>query len=166
MPEWFCARHLGLRLGADELVVLQSTFDFLIREALAQPVVLVHRDYHSRNLMILPERRSRHHRFSGCARRAPAATTWSRCSRTAISPGRGCACEAGLSSYRQQLVARGLDAAADAGRFLRWFDLIGLQRHIKVLGIFARLWYRDGKSGYLADLPRTLAYVLEAAGSI
>jgi aminoglycoside/choline kinase family phosphotransferase len=47
--------------------------------------------------------------------------------------------------------------------FLRWFDLVGLQRHLKVLGIFARLWYRDGKSGYLADLPRTLDYVCDAA---
>ena len=47
-------------------------------------------------------------------------------------------------------------------QFLRWFDLIGVQRHVKVLGIFCRLWYRDGKSGYLPDLPRTLAYVRES----
>ena len=49
--------------------------------------------------------------------------------------------------------------ASDDREFLRWFDMIGVQRHIKVLGIFARLWYRDGKSGYLKDLPLTLEYV-------
>jgi aminoglycoside/choline kinase family phosphotransferase len=54
-------------------------------------------------------------------------------------------------------------AGSSEQEFLRWFDLIGVQRHLKVLGIFARLWYRDGKSGYLADLPRTLDYVREAA---
>jgi aminoglycoside/choline kinase family phosphotransferase len=54
-------------------------------------------------------------------------------------------------------------AGASEAQFLRWFDLIGLQRHIKVLGIFARLFWRDGKTGYLGDLPRTLAYVQQAA---
>ena len=68
-----------------------------------------------------------------------------------------------VSGYRTRLIAGGGDGAADQATFLRWFDLIGLQRHIKVLGIFARLWYRDGKSGYLSDLPRTLEYVRDAA---
>jgi hypothetical protein len=54
---------------------------------------------------------------------------------------------------------------ADAAEFMRWFDLIGLQRHIKVLGIFARLFYRDGKSQYLHDLPRVLAYARDTAQS-
>jgi aminoglycoside/choline kinase family phosphotransferase len=68
-----------------------------------------------------------------------------------------------LEQYRRQLLDAGFNAAADASGFVRGFDLIGVQRHIKVLGIFARLWYRDGKRGYLADLPRVLAYVREAA---
>jgi aminoglycoside/choline kinase family phosphotransferase len=68
-----------------------------------------------------------------------------------------------LEQYRRQLLGEGYNAVADAGMFVRGFDLIGVQRHIKVLGIFARLWYRDGKRGYLADLPRVLAYVCEAA---
>ncbi|MET0291761.1 MAG: hypothetical protein ABW136_05295, partial [Steroidobacteraceae bacterium] len=70
-----------------------------------------------------------------------------------------------VKQYRDGLLRAG--AAGLAGRdfseFLRWFDLIGLQRHLKVLGIFARLNWRDGKSGYLDDLPRTLDYVLEAS---
>jgi hypothetical protein len=70
-----------------------------------------------------------------------------------------------LRDFRAQLRARGgaALAGADDREFIRWFDLVGLQRHIKVLGIFARLWHRDGKAGYLADLPLTLDYVLDAA---
>ena len=72
-----------------------------------------------------------------------------------------------VSGYRTQLVGGGGELAGASEReFLRWFDLIGLQRHIKVLGIFARLWYRDGKSGYLADLPRTLDYVLRCGAAL
>jgi aminoglycoside/choline kinase family phosphotransferase len=67
--------------------------------------------------------------------------------------------EAWVRAHRRQLLAHGVDAGADDRQFLRWFDLIGVQRHIKVLGIFCRLWYRDGKPGYLPDLPRTLDYV-------
>jgi aminoglycoside/choline kinase family phosphotransferase len=64
-----------------------------------------------------------------------------------------------VSAYRQRLVKLGGPGGQDDREFLRWFDLIGVQRHLKVLGIFARLWYRDGKSGYLRDLPLTLEYV-------
>jgi aminoglycoside/choline kinase family phosphotransferase len=75
--------------------------------------------------------------------------------------------EAWVAGHRERLLAGGAEGRALAGgspaQFLRWFDMIGLQRHIKVLGIFARLYWRDGKTGYLADLPRTLAYVQEAA---
>jgi aminoglycoside/choline kinase family phosphotransferase len=68
-----------------------------------------------------------------------------------------------LEQYRLQLAAAGAGSGVGSGEFLRWFELAGLQRHIKVLGIFARLWYRDGKSGYLQDLPLTLEYVRDAA---
>ena len=65
--------------------------------------------------------------------------------------------------YREQLLAKGFPLDATEPKFIRWFDLVGLQRHIKVLGIFARLYYRDGKSQYLKDLPRVLRYVRDAA---
>jgi hypothetical protein len=72
-------------------------------------------------------------------------------------------------SYREQLIRAGIDVggktAGGAAEFVRWFDLMGLQRHIKVLGIFARLYYRDGKRGYLKDLPRVLDYTREAAAA-
>jgi hypothetical protein len=67
-----------------------------------------------------------------------------------------------VEGYRRRLAAAGL-VDVDGAHFRRWFDLIGLQRHIKVLGIFCRLNYRDGKAGYLADLPRVLDYVLDVA---
>jgi len=67
-------------------------------------------------------------------------------------------------AYRQLLEARGLPGAVEADRFLRWFDLMGLQRHIKVLGTFARLYLRDGKPAYLRDLPLVIHYVREIAG--
>jgi N-acetylmuramate 1-kinase len=61
------------------------------------------------------------------------------------------------------LLAKGVPLGATEGEFIRWFDLAGLQRHIKVLGIFARLYYRDGKSQYLKDLPRVLRYARDTA---
>jgi aminoglycoside/choline kinase family phosphotransferase len=68
-----------------------------------------------------------------------------------------------VRAFRARLLERGGPGGASEAEFLRWFDLIGVQRHIKVLGIFCRLWYRDGKPGYLPDLPRTLDYVREAS---
>jgi hypothetical protein len=68
-----------------------------------------------------------------------------------------------LSAYREQLIRAGFAVGSDPSEFVRWFDLMGLQRHIKVLGIFARLYYRDGKAGYLKDLPRVLDYVRATA---
>jgi len=71
--------------------------------------------------------------------------------------------ESWVRAFRARLLERGGPAGAGDAEFLRWFDLIGAQRHIKVLGIFCRLWYRDGKAGYLPDLPRTLDYLREVS---
>jgi aminoglycoside/choline kinase family phosphotransferase len=64
--------------------------------------------------------------------------------------------------FRRQVMAEGLPAGDDDAQFLRWFDLMGMQRHLKASGIFARLWHRDGKPGYLPDVPRTLGYIVHA----
>ena len=66
-------------------------------------------------------------------------------------------------TFRQSAVAAGVDAGRSDAEFLRWFDLAGIQRHLKVLGIFARLWHRDGKAEYLDDLPVTLGYVMQVS---
>jgi aminoglycoside/choline kinase family phosphotransferase len=162
MPEWFCERHLQLILDDADRAVLAESFEFLSLEALAQPRVLVHRDYHSRNLMRLPDRNPGIIDFQDALAGAVAYDLVSLLKDCYIDWPRA-RVEHWVSGYRARLAGAGELAGSSEREFLRWFDLIGLQRHIKVLGIFARLWYRDGKNGYLPDLPRTLAYVLDAS---
>lgn len=169
MPEWFCTRHLGLTLGDAELRMLERSFEFLVTEALAQPRSFVHRDYHSRNLMVLEDPHG--------GTREPGVIDFQDAllgpiTYDLVSLLKDCYVSwprarvvAWVLAYRRRLLDS--DFAEGAGsseqEFLRWFDLLGMQRHIKVLGIFARLWWRDGKPGYLDDLPLTLAYLQEAA---
>jgi aminoglycoside/choline kinase family phosphotransferase len=157
MPEWFCHRHLGYEPSDAEEGMLSSAFEFLITAALAQAQVFVHRDYHSRNLMVLTERNPGIIDFQDALRGPIGYDLVSLLKDCYISWPRA-RVEGWVSAYRSVLIERGL-AVASAAQFLRDFDLIGVQRHLKVLGIFARLWHRDGKPGYLSDLPRTLDYV-------
>ncbi len=162
MPEWFCTRHLGLSLSDAENEILSGTFEFLITEALLQPLVFVHRDFHSRNLMVLGERNPGVIDFQDALRGPIGYDLVSLLKDCYISWPRE-RVEKWVSGYRNLIRSQGGPGARDDREFLRWFDLIGLQRHIKVLGIFARLWYRDGKSGYIRDLPRVLDYVRDTA---
>ncbi|MEX1995016.1 MAG: phosphotransferase [Steroidobacteraceae bacterium] len=163
-PEWFVGRHLGLAVGLPERRVIAEAFDWLCDQALAQPVVLVHRDYHSRNLLVRPEGNPGIVDFQDAVR-GPI-------SYDLVSLLKDCYIVwprkrllGWLDHYRERAAAAGLDVGVDRGEFLQWFDRMGLQRHLKVLGIFARLWHRDGKPGYLADLPRVLDYTLEATAA-
>jgi aminoglycoside/choline kinase family phosphotransferase len=158
MPEWFLGRHLALELGAAERQLLEASEAFLIAEALAQPQVFVHRDYHSRNLMVTGKRNPGVLDFQD-AMRGPVGYDLVSLLKDCYIEWPRPQVEQWVSGFRAQLHAAGGPAGASGGEFLRWFDLVGVQRHLKVLGIFARLWYRDGKPGYLADLPRTLGYV-------
>jgi aminoglycoside/choline kinase family phosphotransferase len=128
--------------------------------------VFVHRDYHSRNLMITAQRSPGVIDFQD-ALRGPVGYDIASILKDCYVEWPRARVESWVAQYRDRLLASGAAGAALAGQspqqFLRWFDLIGLQRHIKVLGIFARLCWRDGKSGYLADLPRTLGYVRATA---
>jgi aminoglycoside/choline kinase family phosphotransferase len=162
MPEWFCVRHLALEPGAEGRALLASVFDFLCAEALAQPTVFVHRDYHSRNLMVTAARNPGIVDFQDAVHGPVGYDLVSLLKDCYIDWPRA-EVERWVDQFRARLVAEGGAGGADRTQFLRWFDLIGLQRHLKVLGIFARLWYRDGKPGYLADLPRTLGYVRAVA---
>jgi len=164
LPQWFCARHLQFEPDREERELLADAFEFLVREALAQPVVLVHRDYHSRNLMLTAQRSPGVIDFQDALAGPVGYDLVSLLKDCYIAWPRSQVLE-WVEAYRQQLRRGGGDGGADLAQYLRWFDLVGLQRHIKVLGIFARLWYRDGKRGYIADLPRTLQYVREAAAS-
>jgi aminoglycoside/choline kinase family phosphotransferase len=161
MPEWFCSRHLQVELSSEEREVIRAAFDFLIAEALAQPAVFVHRDYHSRNLMVIAQRNPGIIDFQDALRGPIGYDLVSLLKDCYISWPRA-RVDGWVRAHREMLLTRGVAAGADEREFLRWFDMIGVQRHIKVLGIFARLWYRDGKAGYLKDLPLTLEYVREA----
>ena len=165
MPEWFLGRHLSLVLSEAERGLLARAFEFLIAEALAQPVVFVHRDYHARNLMVVAERNPGIFDFQDALRGPVGYDLVSLLKDCYIAWPRE-RVVGWVSAHRARLLAHGGAADTVAGeseqQFLRGFDLIGVQRHIKVLGIFCRLWYRDGKAGYLPDLPRTLDYVRDA----
>ena len=157
MPEWFLERHLRLRLPEQTRAALDATFEWLIGEALAQPQVFVHRDYHSRNLMVTASGNPGVIDFQDALRGPVGYDLVSLLKDCYIAWPRERVC-AWVSRYRAQLGGSAL-AGRDEREFLRWFDLIGVQRHLKVLGIFARLWHRDGKVGYLRDLPLTLHYL-------
>ena len=158
MPEWFMQRHLGLASSSAERAVLEAAFDWLIEAALAQPQVFVHRDYHSRNLMVTATGNPGVLDFQDALRGPLGYDLVSLLKDCYIAWPRE-RVRAWVAEYRRMLAERGGPVGEDAAQFLRWFDLIGVQRHLKVLGIFARLWHRDGKSGYLRDLPLTLQYV-------
>jgi len=158
MPQWFLARHLSLTLASAEAQLLEATCEFLIREALAQPVVFVHRDYHARNLMVVAARNPGIVDFQD-ALRGPVGYDLVSLLKDCYIAWPRARVVGWVRDFRARLLALGGEAGASDDEFLRWFDLIGVQRHIKVLGIFCRLWYRDGKPGYLPDLPRTLDYV-------
>ncbi|MGA7537521.1 MAG: phosphotransferase [Steroidobacteraceae bacterium] len=160
MPEWFVERHLALELTGAEREMITAAFEFLIDEALSQPEVFVHRDYHSRNLMLVGERNPGVIDFQDALRGPIGYDLVSLLKDCYISWPRERVLE-WVSGYRSLLQSRGGTVGAGPAQFVRWFDLIGAQRHIKVLGRFARLWYRDGKPGYLRDLPLTLDYVRE-----
>lgn len=161
-PEWFLRQLLGIRPDAAEEAMLAGLFGQLVAGALAQPQVFVHRDYHSRNLMLLAGDALGVIDFQDAVR---GPVTYD-----LVSLLRDCyVCwppervEAWALAYAGRAAATGVMPAVAPGEFLRWFDLMGLQRHIKVLGIFARLWLRDGKRGYLKDLPLVMRYTLAQA---
>jgi aminoglycoside/choline kinase family phosphotransferase len=162
MPEWFLGRHLSVGLSDVESRMIARTFEFLVVEALAQPTVFVHRDFHSRNLMVVADRNPGIIDFQDALRGPVGYDLVSLLKDCYISWPRERVVR-WVSGYRALLRSKGDAGAwlsgADDTEFLRWFDLIGMQRHVKVLGVFARLWYRDGKAGYLRDLPLTLEYV-------
>ncbi len=164
LPEWFLQALLGLDLSTEELDLLARLKAVLIDSALAQPAVLVHRDFHGRNLMpqaggelgvidfqdavLGPITYDAVSLLKDCYIRWPQAEA-----------------QQWALDHRDRLVAAGLLEDTPDEFFTAWFDLMGLQRHLKVLGTFARLYLRDAKPGYLDDLPRVLAYVEEVVAT-
>ncbi len=162
--EWFCGGLLQRDLSAAENALVEAAFAVLCESALQQTQVFVHRDYHSRNLMLLSE--------AGTAigvidfqDAVLGPLTYD-----LVSLLKDCYIEwpraqvnAWALSFAAQAQARGMLPELPPAQFLREFDLMGAQRHIKVLGIFSRLWLRDGKRGYLKDIPLTFRYLQQVA---
>ena len=164
MPGWFLARHLGFTPECGDWDVLEAAFTVLVGSAMEQPRSFVHRDFHSRNLLVVDHDNPGIIDFQG-ALLGPITYDLASLLRDCYITWPQEQVEAWVEDHRQRLqAAHMIDADVDRERFRRWFDLIGLQRHVKVLGIFCRLHYRDGKRGYLADLPRVYDYVIEVAG--
>lgn len=159
---WFLEPLLGYQLENSESTLLERVFGLLEQNSLAQPQCLVHRDFHSRNLLLCSDGQLGVIDFQGAL--------WGAISYDLASLLRDCYKRLPIAQvdqlrdrYFHLAQSQGLLPGVDSLQFKRWFDWTGLQRHIKVLGIFARLWLRDGKPGYLQDLPLVIRYTLEVA---
>lgn len=159
--EWFLQGLLELSLDADEQQMVDFLFNYLIDASLEQPTVFVHRDYHSRNLMFRDQQSPGVIDFQDAVE---GPITYD-----LVSLLRDCYISwpdelvyAWVENFRLGLIERGR-VMPDSVYFKRWFDLMGAQRHLKAIGIFSRLNIRDGKPGYLADIPRTLGYLIAVA---
>jgi aminoglycoside/choline kinase family phosphotransferase len=162
MPEWFLKQHLTIQLNQQQINIIQNCFEYLLSEIETQTKGFVHRDYHCRNLMV--------HKKNNPAIIDYQDAVYGALTYDLVSLLRDCyihwpnhQVEAWALNYRDKAVTAGLLDAIDDISFIRCFDLMGLQRHIKVLGIFCRLWHRDGKKHYLDDLPLTLSYIMRIA---
>lgn len=162
MPEWFLKTHLGITPTAEQQKVIDRAFAVIATLTLQQPQVFVHRDYHSRNLMLIGENTD-----------APGVIDYQDAvlgpiSYDLVSILRDCYIQWPLEKiskwafeYKEQAEKAGLMDKVPDATFIQWIDIMGLQRHIKVLGVFTRLNHRDGKTNYLNDLPLTLHYVMQ-----
>lgn len=160
MPEWFLQKHLNIIPGTEQQAIIERVFSVISTTVSQQPQVFVHRDYHSRNLMVTAEDNPGVIDYQDAVlgpitydlvsllRDCYIAWPVEHLKRWALD-------------FKLQAEAAGLMRAVPEATFIQWFDYMGLQRHLKVLGIFARLKHRDGKAGYLDDLPLTLHYFME-----
>jgi len=159
-PEWYLAKHLNI----DPPEFLDELFQLLINSALEQPPVFVHRDYHSRNLMYISDNKPGIIDFQDAV--------IGPISYDLVSLLRDCyivwsdgQIASWIDYYFSQAQQKGLlPPTTSLTTFTRWFDFMGIQRHLKVLGIFSRLNYRDNKVNYMLDIPLTLKYVRQISG--
>ena len=158
LPEWYIGRHRGHAPTAAQRATLDAAFEALLTNNLAQPRVYVHRDYHSRNLMVGAPGKPGVLDFQDAVE-GPITYDLVSLFRDAYIEWDEERILDWCIRYWEAARKAGLPVAADYGEFYRDFEWMGLQRHLKVLGIFARLYHRDGKSAYLDDLPLVMRYV-------
>lgn len=166
--EWLLSKHLNITLSEEEITQLHSCFSLLVQSALEQPQVFMHRDFHSRNLMLIdsalkPQEENLQLGVIDFQDAVIGPITYD-----VVSLLRDCYVKwpdenvNRLFQYFCQLInVDNKYTDADQEKWQRWFDLMGLQRHVKASGIFARLFHRDNKSGYLKDIPLTLSYIVD-----
>lgn len=161
-PEWYLQKHLNIQLTDLQNTQVKQAFALIIKNNLAQAKVYVHRDYHSRNLMVTEKNNPGVIDFQDAVYGPityDASSLW---------------CDAYIAWPEERVIdwaikfweegrQAGLPVPNDFGQFYRDFEWMGLQRHLKVLGIFARLFHRDGKDGYLKDIPLVLEYAIATA---
>ncbi|MHB8253179.1 MAG: aminoglycoside phosphotransferase family protein [Acidiferrobacter sp.] len=161
-PTWYLDRYLGAQISHHDARLLANTFENLAASALAQPQVWVHRDYHSRNLMVHARHNPGILDFQDAVR-GPITYDLVSLLRDCYIAWPRSRVKEWVKGYCQLARESGIHRCEDDELFMEWFDRMGIQRHLKVAGIFARLHLRDGKSGYLADLPLTMRYLREAS---
>ena len=163
-PDWYIERHLPINFGNEQRNILAAVFEKILAVNLAEPRVYVHRDYHSRNLMV------------SAAQEDPRPgvidfqdAVYGPLSYDLVSLLKDAYIEWDeeraldwLARYWEKARQIGLPVSADFGAFFRAYEWMGVQRHLKVLGIFARLCHRDGKDGYLKDMPLVAKYLRAA----
>lgn len=157
---WFFEQYLSLQLSTEQRAMLNGTFHLLIQEALSQPQVFTHRDYHSRNLLVLADQEVGIIDFQD--------SVWGAVTYDAVSLLRDCyidwpkenVIEWALYFKQKTWAAYNFLPVSDE-QYLRWFDWMGVQRHLKATYIFARKFCRDGQAEYLTDIPRTLKYIID-----
>lgn len=164
--DWLCEKHLAMTLSSADKAMLADVFERLAQSALGQPQVMVHRDYHSRNLMVCQADQQRHdHDFIGIIDFQDA--VFGGLTYDLVSLLKDCYIQwpraqvlLWLDYFRQRSPQA---ASVSEAQLIQDFDWMGMQRHLKAAGIFARLSLRDGKHGYLADIPRTCDYLVQAS---
>ena len=161
-PEWYLHKHLHIELSEQQELQLKKSFDLIIENNLAQAKVYVHRDYHSRNLMVTDINNPGVLDFQDAVY-GPITYDASSLWRDAYIAWPEERVIDWVIKFWEQGRKAGLSMPEDFGQFYRDFEWMGLQRHLKVLGIFARLFHRDGKDGYLKDIPLVLEYAIACA---
>jgi hypothetical protein len=155
--DWFLAELLGIELNQAQQLQWQSIKQTLVENALEQPQVFVHRDYHSRNLMKIKDRNPGILDFQDAVKGPVTYDLVSLLRDCYIAWPAVRVDQLALDYYEFAKVNELVDVKP--AKFLRWFNMMGIQRHLKAIGIFSRLKIRDDKNGYLKDIPRTLEYI-------
>jgi aminoglycoside/choline kinase family phosphotransferase len=159
--DWFLGELLGIELDPAQRSTWLEARQALVDNALEQPRVFVHRDYHSRNLMVLEQHNPGIIDFQDAVHGPVTYDLVSLLRDCYVAWPQARVQQLMLGYYERARESQLIDASA--AQFTRWFDLMGIQRHLKAIGIFSRLKIRDGKPGYLGDIPRTLGYLEQVA---